>query len=59
MYLAPALIGIFWGAPLIARELETGTYRLAWNQSVTRARWIAVKLAWSGWPRCRRRACSA
>ena len=23
--LAPALIGIFWGAPLIARELETGT----------------------------------
>jgi hypothetical protein len=23
--LAPAVIGIFWGAPLIARELETGT----------------------------------
>jgi hypothetical protein len=30
---------------LIARELETGTYRLAWNQSVTRTRWLAVKLA--------------
>jgi hypothetical protein len=39
-----ALIGIFWGAPLVARELETGTYRLAWTQSVTRTRWVAVKL---------------
>jgi len=40
----PALIGVFWGAPLIARELETGTYRLAWTQSVTRVRWITIKL---------------
>ncbi len=39
------MIGIFWGAPLIARELETGTHCLAWNQSVTRTRWLAVKLA--------------
>jgi ABC-type transport system involved in multi-copper enzyme maturation permease subunit len=45
MYMLPALIGIFWGAPLIARELETGTHRLAWNQSVTRTRWLATKLA--------------
>jgi hypothetical protein len=44
----PALLGIFWGAPLIARELETGTYRLAWNQSVTRTRWLVVKLALTG-----------
>jgi ABC-2 family transporter protein len=42
--LAPAVIGLFWGAPLIARELETGTSALAWNQSVTRTRWLAVKL---------------
>jgi ABC-type transport system involved in multi-copper enzyme maturation permease subunit len=42
--LVPALIGAFWGAPLVARELETGTHRLAWNQSVTRRRWLAVKL---------------
>jgi ABC-2 family transporter len=42
--LSPALIGIFWGAPLIGRELETGTHQLAWNQSVTRTRWLAVKL---------------
>jgi hypothetical protein len=46
--LAPAVIGLFWGAPLIARELETGTAALAWNQSVTRTRWLAVKLALGG-----------
>jgi len=45
---APALVGCFWGAPLIARELENRTYRLAWTQSVTRARWIAVKLVLVG-----------
>jgi hypothetical protein len=42
---APALIGIFWGAPLIAGELERGTHHLVWNQSVTRTRWLAAKLA--------------
>jgi hypothetical protein len=41
---APVLIGVFWGAPLIARELENGTFRLAWTQSVTRGRWLATKL---------------
>jgi hypothetical protein len=46
--LAPAVIGLFWGAPLIARELETGTAALAWNQSVTRTRWLAIKLAIGG-----------
>jgi hypothetical protein len=44
----PALLGIFWGAPLVARELETGTYRLAWTQSVSRTRWLAVKAALIG-----------
>jgi hypothetical protein len=46
--LAPAVIGIFWGAPLIAREFETGTFRLAWSQSISRTRWLAVKLALTG-----------
>jgi ABC-type transport system involved in multi-copper enzyme maturation permease subunit len=46
--IAPAIIGMFWGAPLIARELETGTCRLAWNQSITRTRWLAVKLTLMG-----------
>jgi hypothetical protein len=40
----PALIGAFWGAPLITTELEAGTHRLVWTQSVTRTRWLAVKL---------------
>jgi len=44
----PALIGAFWGAPLIAGELESGTYRLVWTQSVTRTRWLAVKLGLIG-----------
>jgi ABC-2 family transporter protein len=44
----PALVGLFWGAPLITRELEAGTHRLVWNQSVTRTRWLAVKLALTG-----------
>ena len=42
--LAPAVIGAFWGAPMVARELEAGTHRLTWNQSVTRTRWLATKL---------------
>ena len=41
----PGLIGVFWGAPLVAREFEHGTYSLAFTQSVTRLRWITVKLA--------------
>ena len=45
MALAPALVGAFLGAPLVARELETGTYKLVWSQSVTRRRWLASKLA--------------
>jgi ABC-type transport system involved in multi-copper enzyme maturation permease subunit len=44
----PALIGLFWGAPLIARELEAGTHRLVWNQTITRTRWLAVKLGLVG-----------
>ena len=42
--LVPALIGMFWGAPLIAREFETGTHRLVWSQSIGRRRWFAIKL---------------
>ncbi|MER6663087.1 ABC transporter permease [Amycolatopsis japonica] len=46
--LLPALIGLFWGAPLFTRELEAGTHRLIWNQSVTRTRWLAVKFGITG-----------
>jgi hypothetical protein len=44
VYLAPAVIGAFWGAPMVARELEAGTHRLVWNQSITRTRWLGTKL---------------
>lgn len=41
----PALIGVFLGAPLFAAELEQGTHVLAFTQSVSRTRWMFVKLA--------------
>ncbi|WP_431044948.1 hypothetical protein ACQUSR_25525 [Streptomyces sp. P1-3] len=41
----PLLVGTFLGAPLLARELESGTYKLAWAQSVSPRRWLAAKLA--------------
>lgn len=48
LILAPALIGTFWGAPMVTRELDGDTLRLAWFQSVTRTRWGLVKLALLG-----------
>jgi hypothetical protein len=44
IYLTPALIGIFWGAPLLTRELESGSFRMLWTQSISRTRWLNVKL---------------
>ena len=44
----PAIIGVFWGAPLVARELEAGTHRLVWTQTVTRTRWLATKVGLIG-----------
>jgi hypothetical protein len=48
LLLAPGLIGVFWGAPLVTRESEARTFPLAWNQTVTRTRWMAVKLGLVG-----------
>ena len=42
--IVPFVIGAFLGAPLLARELEAGTWQLAWTQAVPRMRWLAVKL---------------
>ncbi len=44
MNLAPVLIGAFAGAPVLARELETGTFRYAWTQGYGRVRWTIAKL---------------
>jgi hypothetical protein len=43
---APVLVGLFWGAPLVAAESEAGTTHFAWMQSITRRRWFAVKVGW-------------
>lgn len=40
----PGLLGIAVGAPLLGAELERGTWRLAWTQTVPRTRWLTVKL---------------
>jgi hypothetical protein len=42
----PLLPGLFWGAPTVAHELETGTNQFAWTQSITKRRWLAVRAAW-------------
>lgn len=43
----PAVLGMMWGAPLVAHETETGTRVYAWTQAVTRTRWLAVKAGWT------------
>ncbi|MER6999120.1 ABC transporter permease [Streptomyces sp. NPDC000410] len=43
--LLPLLVAAYVAGPLVARELESGTYRLAWTQSVSPARWLASRLA--------------
>jgi hypothetical protein len=45
LLLLPGLIGAAVGAPLLAREMELGTWRLAWSQTVPRTRWLVVQLA--------------
>ncbi|MFF5774990.1 ABC transporter permease [Streptomyces californicus] len=45
LLLLAGLIGVFAAGPLIARELESGTFRLAWAQSVSPAHWLAARLA--------------
>jgi hypothetical protein len=41
--LVPGVLGVLLAAPFVL-ELEQGTYRLAWTQSITRRRWLAIKL---------------
>jgi hypothetical protein len=45
LLLLPGLIGAAVGAPLLAREIELGTWRLAWSQTVPRTRWLVTQLA--------------
>jgi hypothetical protein len=44
LLLVPVILGVFLGAPVVARELESGTYRFAWTQGRNRVRWVIAKL---------------
>jgi hypothetical protein len=44
LQVVPALIGAFVGAPVLAREMETGTFRFTWTQGFGRWRWALAKL---------------
>ena len=45
LLLLPGLIGAVVGATVLGREMEMGTWRLAWSQTVPRGRWLAIQLA--------------
>jgi hypothetical protein len=45
LFALPVLLGAFVGAPLLAREFESGTYRFAWTQGAGRTRWAISTLA--------------
>jgi ABC-type transport system involved in multi-copper enzyme maturation permease subunit len=40
LHVLPVIIGLFIGAPLLAREIESGTYRFTWTQEVSRTRFV-------------------
>jgi hypothetical protein len=44
----PLLVGLFFGAPLVAKEVEYGTHRFVWTQGVSRRRWALVKFGLVG-----------
>jgi hypothetical protein len=44
MFGVPALLGAFAGAPLLSRELDSGTFRFAWTQGAGRTRWVLSTL---------------
>ena len=44
----PLVVGMFWGAPVVAREIEQGTHRMIWTQGISRRHWALVKCALLG-----------
>lgn len=48
MQAVPVIIGVFVGAPLLAREYAAGTVRFAWTQGTSRIRWAAATLGLLG-----------
>src|SRR5665213_646298 len=48
MHVVPILIAMFIGAPLVAREFESGSYQFAWTQGTPRSSWLTMKLLFLG-----------
>ncbi|MEV5973669.1 ABC transporter permease [Streptomyces sp. NPDC051921] len=48
LLLLTPVVGAFVAGPLVAREFETGTYRLSLTQSVTPAAWLRAKVLTAG-----------
>jgi hypothetical protein len=48
MQAVPVIIGVFAGAPLLAREYATGTVRFTWTQGIGRTRWTAMTIGLTG-----------
>ena len=46
--LFPVVIGVFVGAPLISRELESGAFRFTWTQGVGRTHFVVTTLVLLG-----------
>ncbi|GHO47677.1 hypothetical protein [Ktedonospora formicarum] len=46
--LLPFVVGIFLGAPLLAREYEQRTHKFVWMQSVSSSRWLSTNLMFVG-----------
>lgn len=46
-FAGPILLGLFLGAPLLAREYDEGTNKLAWTQGVSRRKWLTIKMLWA------------
>jgi ABC-2 family transporter protein len=44
----PVFVGIFFGAPVVAREVEAGTHRFVWTQGISRRHWALVKIGLLG-----------
>lgn len=41
----PGLVAAFVAGPMIGKEFESGTYKLAWTQSVSPVHWLLARLA--------------
>ena len=46
LLLLPIVLGLFWGVPFLSKEYSEGTNKLVWTQSISRRKWLTVKLIW-------------